>query len=76
MGIQRFNINVPSSGSPPDPLGGELRKTCSMSRDELVKLVERIVTEGPNVGGQCDEWLSILEDNVPDPNVSDYIFWP
>lgn len=48
----------------------------SMSRHELVELVKRIVNEGPSVGKQCDEWVWQLKQNVPDPKVSDYIFWP
>lgn len=48
--------------------------TETTSRNELVKLTRRIIDEGPFVGGQCDDWVRLLQDNVSDPNVSSYIF--
>jgi hypothetical protein len=47
-----------------------------MNRDELVALVRKFIDEGPDAGEQCEEWLSQLQDQVPDPQISDYIFWP
>ncbi len=47
-----------------------------MTRDELVGLVRRIIEDGPQAGEQCDEWVWVLRQSVPDPRVSDYIFWP
>ena len=46
-----------------------------MSRAQLIRLTERIMAyEGTQ--DEVSEWLTILERNVPDPEVSNYIFWP
>ena len=49
--------------------------TEALSREKLIRLVERI-RAGSEDGTQDDvvEWLTLLENNVPDPDVSDLIF--
>ena len=44
-------------------------------RREMVELVERI-SAGAGTEAEQEEWLETLEANVPDPAVSDLIFWP
>lgn len=44
-----------------------------MSRDELIVLVDRIMRcDGTE---EIDEMIELLEKNVPDPEVSDLIFF-
>ncbi|KJB86256.1 hypothetical protein AZ66_19870 [Paenibacillus sp. E194] len=45
-----------------------------LSRDELIILVRKIMKcEGSEQ--EIDEMMNLLESNVPDPQVSDLIFW-
>ena len=45
-----------------------------LSRDELINLVRKIMKcEGSE--HEIDEMMNLLESNVPDPQVSDLIFW-
>lgn len=45
-----------------------------LTRKELIDLVEKIKL-GDGSEDEITEWLNILADNVPDPNVSDLIFF-
>ncbi|MGN7358472.1 bacteriocin immunity protein [Paenibacillus sp. SAF-054] len=45
-----------------------------LSRDELIILVSKIMS-GEGSEPEIDEMLDLLERNVPDPHVSDLIFW-
>lgn len=50
-----------------------------LTRDELIKLVRKIKDcNTEDIKGQDSQmdWINILKKNVPDPRVSDYIFWP
>lgn len=45
-----------------------------LTREELVELVRKIMKcEGTEA--QIDEMIDVLEQNVLDPEVTDYIFW-
>ncbi|MED4172382.1 hypothetical protein P4631_07955 [Halalkalibacterium halodurans] len=44
------------------------------SRGELIQLVEKIMNAEGTVE-EIDRYMNVLEKNVPDPNVSDLIFW-
>lgn len=44
-------------------------------RGELIALVHRIVA-GDGSEDQINEWIRTIERNVPDPNVSDLVFYP
>ena len=49
-----------------------------MSKEQLIGLVSLIVAADGDEG-QILEWIGILENNEPDPNVSDLIYgdlWP
>lgn len=47
----------------------------TMSKKELINLVERIMTvEGTE--DEIDKMIDLLEANVPHPEVSDLIFYP
>jgi hypothetical protein len=49
--------------------------TQRLSRDELVDLVGKLMhAEGSEA--DLDAWLDLIERSVPDPNVSDLIYWP
>ena len=45
-----------------------------LSREELIKLVSDII-ECNGTENEIDEMMEVVEKNVPDPNVSDLIFW-
>ena len=45
-----------------------------MTREELIDLVDKL-RSGDGSEAQEDQWLKDLNDAVPDPRVSDYIFW-
>lgn len=45
------------------------------SREELIELVEKI-TDPSHDDESIAVWLTILEQNVPHPEVSGLIFWP
>lgn len=46
-----------------------------MSKSDLVKLVKRIM-ECEGSENEQDDLIELLEKNVEDPEISDYIFWP
>ena len=46
-----------------------------LTRDEIIRLVGKLMNaEGTEK--EMDEWLRLVELNVPDAGVSDIIFWP
>ncbi|MBC9934685.1 hypothetical protein [Chitinophaga qingshengii] len=45
-----------------------------MTRDQLIELVKRIAA-AEDTEQQLDKMLELLEKNVPDPEVSNYIFY-
>lgn len=45
-----------------------------MSRDGLIRLVERLLN-GQGTEDEQTEWLALLQHNVPDPDVSRYIYY-
>ena len=47
----------------------------TMTRASLVKLVEKLQS-GEGTDEEISEWLDLLMDNVPDPSVSNLIFYP
>lgn len=47
----------------------------SLSREQLVGLV-RLTISCDGTEEEINKWVSILEQNVPDPNVSALIFYP
>jgi len=49
--------------------------TEPLSRVELIELVEKIM-HGEGTEEETNEWLELIKANVPDPEVSDLIFWP
>lgn len=53
-------------------LRAQVRAHGDITREELVEIVSLIK------GGASppDYWLALLQANVPDPRVSDLIFWP
>lgn len=51
------------------------RRVPDVTREELVEVVRRI-TGGGAAEHEITFWLELLKANVPDPNVSDLIFWP
>jgi hypothetical protein len=46
-----------------------------LSKAQLVELVERIMG-GRGNEREIENWLDLLQKNVPHPGVSDLIFWP
>ena len=51
------------------------KRVPDITRAELLELIRRVVT----ADGEEHEtifWLGLLETNVPDPRISDLIFWP
>jgi hypothetical protein len=51
------------------------RRLPDISRLELVELARRIM-EADGEEHEIDFWLEMLALNIPDPQVSDLIFWP
>lgn len=45
-----------------------------MSKEDLIMLVEKIM-KCDGTEEEIDEMIELLEKNVPDPRVSDLIFW-
>lgn len=45
-----------------------------MSKEDLIILVEKIM-KCDGTEEEIDEMIKLLEKNVPDPRVSDLIFW-
>jgi len=45
-----------------------------MSREELIELVKKIAT-AQGTEEELDKMLELLKKNVPDPRVSNYIFY-
>jgi Colicin immunity protein / pyocin immunity protein len=53
----------------------ELRMSKKLTREELIEIVRKIMNcEGTEK--EIDEYIDILEENVPHPEVSDLIFYP
>jgi len=51
-----------------------LKQNCKMTREELIELVKKIsAAEGTEE--EINNMLSLLKKNVPDPRVSNYIYW-
>lgn len=48
----------------------------SLSRDELIELVRRIIIDDFATEEESWDAVELLKANVPDPKVTDYIFWP
>ncbi len=46
-----------------------------MTRQELIELVEDIINIDGKTEKEIDKLLDLLKHNVPDPNVSDLIYW-
>lgn len=52
-----------------------LTRLPDIHREELVELVRRVMEEaGPE--HEIDFYLGLLELNIPDPRISDLIYWP
>jgi hypothetical protein len=52
-----------------------LRRLPDISRAELVELARRVM-EGDGREHEIDFWLEMLALTIPDPQVSDLIYWP
>jgi hypothetical protein len=48
----------------------------SLNRDQLVALVQRLLRADDHDDEECDQILTTLQEQVSDPQISDYIFWP
>lgn len=49
--------------------------TTKLNKEELIELVKKIInSEGSEE--EINNWIDILEQNVPDPEISDLIFYP
>ena len=46
-----------------------------LDKDQLIRLVEKIMRSEGTLE-ELEAWLRIVEENVPDPQVSDLIYWP
>lgn len=57
-------------------MGGKVRLTTTfiMNRDQLIDLVRKIPT-AEDSEKELDEMLEVLKKNVPDPRISNYIFY-
>ena len=55
--------------------GSFLRRLPDVTRDELVEMTRRVM-ECRGEEHEIHFWLKMLELNLPDPRVSDLIFWP
>jgi len=51
------------------------KKIDDITREELLELIRRFSTPGYEEH-ELIFWLKLLEANVPDPRISDLIFWP
>ena len=47
----------------------------SLDKAQLIQLVERILS-GEGTEEELDAWVSLVEQNVPDPNVWNLLFFP
>jgi hypothetical protein len=45
-----------------------------LSKDEVILLIARLMN-GEGTEKEADEMISVLKQHVPDPNVSNLIFW-
>jgi hypothetical protein len=52
-----------------------VQRLPDITRAELVEMARRVM-EGEGQEHEISFWLSLLEVNLPDPQVSDLIFWP
>lgn len=46
-----------------------------LDKAQLIRLVERILS-GEGTEAEVDTWVSLVEQNVPDPNVWNLLFFP
>lgn len=46
-----------------------------LTKEELVQVVRKIA-ESESTEAEIDQWIDVLEQNVPHPEVSDLIFYP
>ena len=46
-----------------------------MTREELVEITKQIINVGNKTEEEIDQLLNVLEKNVPDPEVSDLIYF-
>jgi len=49
---------------------------AKLSRAELVELVSRIIADDFATERESLDAVELLRDSVPDPDVTDYIFYP
>jgi hypothetical protein len=47
-----------------------------LSREELIELTRRIIEVDFDSEDEVHDAVEIVKANVPDPKVTDYIFWP
>lgn len=60
--------------SHPNPMGKAMQK---LNREELITLVQKLIhNEEFGSDEDIDAAIETLKSSVPDPNVTDYIFWP
>jgi hypothetical protein len=46
-----------------------------LNREQLIGLVEKLLS-GEGTEEEVEAWLILLEQNVLDPQIGDYIYWP
>jgi len=46
-----------------------------LTREEMIALVERL-KQGVGEDAEASEWIEQLERSLPNPHISDLIFWP
>jgi hypothetical protein len=46
-----------------------------LTREEMIALVERL-KRGEGEDAEASDWISQLERSLPNPHISDLIFWP
>jgi hypothetical protein len=51
------------------------RRIPDITRDELLELIRR-VSMSAGKDSEINFWVGLLEANLPDPRISDLIFWP
>jgi hypothetical protein len=51
------------------------KRLPSIARAELLELIRR-VAQADGEEHEIEFWLGLLEVNIPDPRISDLIFWP
>ncbi len=51
------------------------RRLADVRRDELIEMIRRVM-ECDGAEHEIDFWLEMLALNIPDPRISDLLFWP